>query len=314
MKGFSKSLKLGIAIGGVTLAVTNTPLVAAEPGDALVPPPSVYAPKELPRADAGTNAGGVHIDVSPAYVTDYVYRGIEISEGLTTFTDPLALVAPGETGTEDAPNLQFDAKLSFDLGKAPHPFVGVFVNVFDADPLSRFQEVRPYFGVDWYLKPLTVTLGHNTYLFPEREPLNTSEAYVRIGFDDSTLWKTDRGVFNPYVLAAYDYDTYRGWYFEVGVHHDIPIPDTGLTVTFYSDIAYVTTHQFFAITPGGTDSGFQHYDVGMLVRFDFNEAFKLGRRYGTWALEGQLTYTDNVENDLRADTQLWGGVALKFGY
>jgi hypothetical protein len=284
--------------------------------DALAPPPSIYAPRETPRADAGTNTGGVHLGVTTAYRTDYIYRGIDISEGLTTFTDPLALVAPGDTGPEDAPNLQFDATLSFDLGKAPHPFVGVFVNIFEADPVSRFQEVRPYFGFDWYLKPLTLTAGVNTYIFPEREPLNTAEVFARVQLDDSILWKTDRGVFNPYVLGAFDYDLYKGSYIEFGVSHDVPIPDTGLTLTFYSDLAYVTSHEFFAPTPGGDgeDSGFQHYDVGLLVRFDFNDAFALGGRYGHWAVEGQLTYTDGIDEDLRATEQLWGGVALKFGY
>lgn len=308
------------------LAVFGTvaaPLVAAEPGapsDPLTPPPTIYAQRELPRSDGGTNRGGVHVDIAASYLTDYVYRGLDLSEDLTEFGGATAKNAPvggagaDNTGAEDAPNLQFDGKLSFDLGKAPHPFIGVFVNIFDADPLSRFQEVRPYFGLDWQLKPLRLSFGSNTYIYPERERINTSEVYARIAFDDALLWKTERGVFNPYVYGAYDYDKYRGWYFEAGVHHDIPIQDTGVTVTFFADVAYVTTYQLYATDVGGNDSGLQHYDAGMLVRFDFNDAFKLDRRYGTWALEGQLTYTDGIENDLRADSQLWGGVALKFSY
>src|SRR5437660_588870 len=69
---------------------------------------SVYAPPAPPREDEGINAGGVHVDLVVRYLTDYVYRGIDHSE---------------VGGNEDAPNLQFDGKLSFDLGKLPHPFV-----------------------------------------------------------------------------------------------------------------------------------------------------------------------------------------------
>ncbi|GIW75539.1 MAG: hypothetical protein KatS3mg104_0602 [Phycisphaerae bacterium] len=50
-------------------------------------------------------------------------------------------------GSEDQLNLQFDGKISFDLGKLPHPFVQVFVNVAENDPVSNFQEIRPTVGV-----------------------------------------------------------------------------------------------------------------------------------------------------------------------
>src|SRR3954449_8190795 len=91
-------------------------------------PDSVYAPPSPPREEEGFNQGGVHLDLTVNYLTDYVYRGIE------------RLEVPGH---EDKPNLQFDGKMSFDLGKLPHPFVGTFVNVADSDPVSRFQEIRP---------------------------------------------------------------------------------------------------------------------------------------------------------------------------
>src|SRR2546425_9224706 len=71
---------------------------------------SVYAPPAPANPDQGINEGGVHLDLTVNYMTDYVYRGIEVLE---------------PPGYEDRPNLQFDGMLSFDLGRTPHPFVGL---------------------------------------------------------------------------------------------------------------------------------------------------------------------------------------------
>ena len=38
------------------------------------------------------------------------------------------------------------------------------------------------------------------------------------------------------------------------------------------------------------------------------------RRYGDWRLKGYLFYTDGIEDELRADTQLWGGMGIQFSY
>src|SRR5690242_14032229 len=43
-------------------------------------PESIYAPPQPPREDEGLNEGGVHIDLTVRYMTDYVYRGIDFSE------------------------------------------------------------------------------------------------------------------------------------------------------------------------------------------------------------------------------------------
>ena len=167
---------------------------------------SVYAPPEVAGEDQGINEGGVSVEVRANLLSDYVWRGIDRSES---------------GGSEDSPNFQFDGKLSWDLGKFPHPFIGVFTNVYDADPISRFQEIRPYFGLELDARPITFTVGQNYYIYPERNTLNTAEIFAKIKLDDSYLFHTDEPVFNPYLFAAYDYDTNHGWYFELGVSHDL---------------------------------------------------------------------------------------------
>ena len=245
------------------------------------------------------NAGGVNLSLTVNYMTDYVFRGIDKSDV--------------GNAAEDAPNLQFDGKLSFNLGKLPHPFVGLFVNVFNDDPVSRFQEIRPTVGFDWYLKPLTVSAGQITYIFPEREKLNTAEVFAQVRLDDSRLFHTDRPFLNPYVYGAYDYDRYDGLYLEAGVQHDIPIEDTGIVLSFVADVGYVLNNGQFTYKKG-EDTGFQHYDVGLIGTYPLNTLLNLPRRYGEWRLKGYLYYTDGIEPNLRADTQIWGGVGINFQY
>jgi hypothetical protein len=290
-----------ILLTGLISFITTAPAVAQQfvsPITLQQRPDSIYAPAAPPREDEGVNEGAVHLDLTVRYMTDYVYRGIDHSE---------------VGGREDAPNLQFDGKLDFDLGKLPHPYVGLFVNVYDSDPISRFQEVRPVIGFDWLIKPLTFSGGNITYLFPERDEQNTSEAFASVSLDDSFLFSTERPIFSPYAFAAYDYDLYNGWYFELGAKHDFVFEDTGFVLTLVADFAYVYDNSQYLRT-GTNDSGFQHYDVGLIGNYSLNTLFNFPRRYGEFFLQGYLYYTDGIDNDLRSDTQIWGGVGINLKY
>ena len=273
-------------------------------------PGTIYAPLEPPRPNTGVNQGGLHLSLTISYLTDYVYRGIDRSE--VGGIDP-AETARGKRVAEDAPNLQFDGKLTFDLGKLPHPFVGVFINVFDDDPVSRFQEIRPYFGLDWTVKPLTLTAGWQAYIFPERDDFNTAEVFASVAVNDSVLFGTDAPILSPYVYAAYDHDRYNGFYFEAGVKHDFPIEDTGVVLTALADAAFVGGNGSFT-RQKNDDTGFQHYDVGLVGSYSLNTVLNVSRRYGEYKLKGYLYYTDGLERNLRADTQLWGGVGITLEY
>jgi hypothetical protein len=260
---------------------------------------SVYAPPAPPREDEGLNSGGVDFDLIFRYATDNVYRGVSRSEGIAH---------------RHSPNLQFDGRLDFDLGKLPHPFVGAFVNIHSSDPISRFQEVRPYLGVNWNVRPFVVEGGNITYIFPERDELNTGEAYAKVTFDDSWLFRTDTPLVSPYVYAAYDYDKYNGWYFEAGLKHDFVFENTGFTLTALANIAFVTNNSFYATTVGGKDTGLQHYEIGLIGNYSLNHLFHFSPRYGTFTLQGFVYYDDRTSSDLRADIQIWGGGGIGFHY
>jgi hypothetical protein len=74
----------------------------------------------------------VHNLLTVSYLTDYVFRGIDFSDF---------------GGHEDTANLQIQGQLTFDLGSI-QPFIGVFANVCNDDPISDFQEIRPFVGAE----------------------------------------------------------------------------------------------------------------------------------------------------------------------
>jgi hypothetical protein len=274
-------------------------------------PASIY-PDENERilqASPDDAARGVRLSLDVNYMTDYVFRGIDRSE--------VGSIDPNDVGTaaEDAPNLQFDGRLSFDLGRLPHPFIGAFVNVYNDDPISRFQEVRPYFGFDWNLRPVTVTAGWQTFIFPERDDFNTAEVFMQVKLNDAFLWGNDdkNPILSPYVYAAWDHDLYDGVYIEAGVRHDFAFEGTNFTLSVLADVAFVAGHAYFT-RANGEDTGFQHYDVGLIGSYALNVPLNIPRRFGDWRLKGYLFYTDNINDDLRADTQIWGGVGIGFSY
>jgi hypothetical protein len=188
------------------------------------PPESIYAPPEASPEDLQVNAGGVNFVLSATYWSDYVFRGIDRSE---------------TSGSEDSGNSQVEGLMTFDLGKWPDLFLGVFTNINDADPISRFQEIRPYFGLELSARPVIFALGNTFYIYPDRDDFNTSEVWGRLMLDDSYFFRSDDPVLSPYVMLAWDYDKSDGFYIEFGVRHDFAFEDLPLTLSPVARVAYV---------------------------------------------------------------------------
>ena len=262
-------------------------------------PPNVY-PEIMPSGEEqGTNSGGVNVGLEVDWLTDYVYRGID----------------QNTSGHRPENALQFNANAKFDLGKLPHPFIGLFVNVFNSDPISRFEEVRPYFGLDWNLRPFDIVGGFESYIHPNRKNLDTQEVFASVTFDDSVLFHSARPVFSPYVYGAYDTDLYQGFYLEAGLKHDFVFEDFGFTLTPKGDVGYVINDRYFTGRVANARMyGWQHFDAGLIGSFSLNHFFNVNRRYGEWDVKGYLNYSAGIDKHLRADTLIWGGVGLEFKY
>ena len=274
-------------------------------------PESIYAPPEAMAEELAVNAGGVNFTLNATFFSDYVYRGIDRSES---------------SGREDSGNVQIEGQMRFELGRVPDLLMGVFTNINDADPISRFQEIRPYVGLELTARPIIFTVGNTFYIFPDRDQFNTSEVFARLMLDDSYFFRSDDPVFSPYVMAAWDYDKYNGFYIESGIRHDFTMEELPLTISPIARVAYVMNQKAFRTVgmPGldpsfesgtsGPDTGFQHYELGMELRYGLNDLLNIPARYGKLDFTGYLFYTDGMKNDLRADTEIYGGVGVGFSY
>jgi hypothetical protein len=262
-------------------------------------PENVYVEPVAGLPPEQTNQGGMHFSLDTTYFTTYMYRGVDQS------TAPIH--------NEHA--LQFDGRLTFDLGKFPHPFVGVFSNIFNNDKVSRFEEVRPYAGLEWTIRPITLATGFTGYIFPNREGIDTQEVWAKISADDSRFFHTEHPFLSPYVYAAYDFNKYKGFYIEAGIKHDFPIGDTGVIISAVGDFAYIAHNSYFR-RPGplGAETGFQHYDIGSILTYDLDPLLHIPTRFGHWEIKGYLYYTGPVEEGIRADSRIWGGAGLSFNY
>jgi len=317
----ARSVGLALVMGLPALAVgpsVSTPELL-QPVVRQDPPDSVYAPPTPPREDQGINEGAVHVRLEVSYLTDNVWRGIERFEFDPNFPrNPNSPPPPtGKLPREDLANLQFSGKLGFDLGKLPSPFIDLFVNVSEDTSAGErsFQEIRPTVGFDWNLRPFLFSFGHTNYIFPESDVdangvPESAEVFGRIELDDSYFFRTAKPNLSPYVLVAYDYDEFEGVYVEAGLTHVWVIEDTPLTLTFEGSVAYVSG---LSELYGGS-AGFQHYQFGLIGDFSLNNLFNFSRRFGEWSFRGYLYYTDGIDEDLRAETQIWGGAGIGFKY
>lgn len=283
------------ALGFASLALVLPTVARAQAiPDSVYPPPEPFVGEDPREAQTG-----FHFGLDVRYLTDYIWRGIERFDA---------------GRTEDEANLQFDTRIAFDLGKLPHPYVNLFVNVAENDPISSFEEVRPEVGFDWPVRPLVISAGYTSYIFPDREGIDTSEVFLKMALDDSVIFHTERPVFNPYVFGAYDFDVFQGLYLEAGLNHTLPIENTGLVFIANAHAAYVNRFDLFAADPSISSSGFQHWQVGLTAKYTLNTLLNIPDRFGKISVNGYLNYTDSIDEDIVATDQLWGGagVSLEF--
>jgi len=279
---------------GQTLADAYSPLRLSIMDE----PESVYPQIIPPESQEPMNAGSVSFNLTVSYLSRYVFRGIDQA------------TLPGHT--EDS--LQFNGAAEFDLGKIPHPFIGLFVNVFNNDPVARFEEVRPVIGLRWIIKPLTIIGTYTSYLFPNRKSLDTQEATLELSLDDSRIWNTDKPLLSPYIYSAYDFGDYYGVYLETGLKHDFAIEETGITLTPSASIAYVLRDPYFRKAVGGSDTGAQHFEVGLTLTYSLNNLLNIPRRFGHWNIKGYLFDDGPIDSELKANTRLFGGAGIDFEY
>ncbi len=257
-------------------------------------PETIYGAPPLQTPGSGYNDGAIRLDGAAIYSTDYIFRGIEIVEPMTN---------------EDAANLALSATLTFDLGRLPDPFVHVRTNTAGGDDVSNFQVIRPTVGLHWMTDGFEVAIAHQSFTYPDRDELDTAEIYVELDLYDGALGDGSGKLLGPYVVAAYDYDAFEGTYLEAGLRRYEQLEESELSLGYDVHVAYVDRlDELF----GG--DGFQHYQFGVRAGYELNTLLNISRRYGIWSIGGYLNYTDGIDNDVAATTQIWGGGGISFTY
>ena len=305
---------LGIVSGALANDATTQPtdvltearktdvILASMPGGEAQDPYAVdqSAPPTNAWGDQHLNNGNVHFSLDFAYANQYYYRGVDQDK-----------VAPHGNSL----NLLFNGKLEFDLGQYPHPFVELFTNVYNADPISRFQEIRPILGLDWDLKPFDVELSSVNYIYPERETFNYPEIDLKVTLDDNLLLHTEKPVVSPYVLGAFQYQKMEGWYLEFGLKHDFDLEDFGLTLTPEMNVGWISGRkQQFVFINSVKSTGWQHIEVGLTMTYSLNFLLNVSKRYGEFDVIGFGFYDDALSERVTANTGFWGGIGLGFRY
>ena len=260
---------------------------------------SVYAPPQVLDGQSGTNEGALSLEIGGRYMTDYIFRGLEIIE---------------PPGSEDAFNFQLEADLTMDLGRLPDPFLRVFTNTAEGDEISRFQVIRPSVGLEWQTEMLTIAVGWQNFTYPDRDDLDTSEIFLDLQINDGVLFTEEDPIIGPFVFVAYDVDQYDGFYFAGGVRRTFELLDSNVDLTIEGLVAYVSEYSLYSVAPANDGTGFSHYQVGLKAQYNLNSLLNIAQRYGSWSAAGYLYYTDGIDDELGATTQIWGGGGIVFEY
>lgn len=263
---------------------------------------TVYAPPggaELAEPEAG--GGSFRTELGLGYASAYVYRGVERSQANDHGTGKV-------TGGS---NLQVDGRLTWESDGPWRPFAGVFANFWDSDPENQLQEVRPTAGVGWAGRPMRLSAGVTSYVYPGQTGSNTNEVFLRADLDERALLSVEQPIVSPYVLAAYDFDANHGWYGEVGISHDFTVAGCGLTLTPVARMA-CTDHmrQSFVLRTAESGTGWQHWDAGLVAGYRLNTILNLPTTAGNWRVEGYLFRTQHLADATLGDSVTWGGIRL----
>lgn len=290
----------------------------------------VKSGEETVHQDGGwQKAVPVTVGVDYTYVTDYVWRGINLSEW------------PNEKGEQA--NHQMTAYASVDLeGLTGMPigelgFSAWFEWYADQSHLTpqyggNNQEIdyTLYWAYDIPSIYTSLELGWIVYTFPplSSDGYATQELYVNLSFDDTPLWQMlgiqcEAPILNPYVYWGIDIDDgTSGQWMEVGISHDFVLADWGMDATPVLKDMTVTPslvlgidHRYvhiFSLDPansGDPDTKLANLNYGVSVGYDLSSALGIPPQWGSLAMTGFVNYSQALSRK-KLNDELYGGLTV----
>lgn len=319
-----------VAIPG-SLAAAQT--VASNPN----PPPlahlSFLTQDEPPTEEVTTvtvteeAASPFSFDLSYAICSDYVWRGINLSE------------YAGEG--REKPNHQVDAAVNVDIGLLvgqDSGTCGMFTFGTWFEWFAAQRKLNPIGGgqnlqrVDYYLSwayeiesiETTLALGYEFYSYPNNKRANTQEWSLSFEHNDAWMWTwlwpdNEDGVLNP-TFAFYQDTRIGGWdavWMELGFSHGFELmEDLTLTPSWLLGIDH-NFYQYFPGAPGGHTTRFANMLWGLDLTYDMTEVLQLPEGWGNMSLSGFLYFSDalgNAEDNGVIQDEFFGGMSLGWSF
>lgn len=244
-------------------------------------------------------------------VSDYIFRGVNFSEfrgeGRERLNHQATAVVEANLG--DWGNVGGGAWFEW--------FAGQQNDAFDPNSDSNLQEVD-YF-VYWNHgvgeTGLTFETGWIAYTFPQAsgDAFYTNEWYMKLSYDDSKLFGTEKAVLNPYVAYYLDTDDVDGCWMETGISHGFALADLGMAETPILKNVTLTPSMVVGVDKGQFDDGCHLHNIvyGLDVGYDISGALGMPAKYGSLSLHPFVNFSQAINDDVIND-EFWGGVKIAY--
>lgn len=270
-----------------------------------------------PPAEEWTKPVPINFFTEYALVSDYVWRGINLSEYAGEGREDLNhqwLIG----GSVTTPIGNIGGSTWFEWFAGQDKFTPGEGNLQEVDYTVNWNYT-------WAPLGMTTELGWLSYTFPpyDGDIDTTNEGYVKLSFDDSKWFGAKKPVLSPYVYYGMDLDWAEGdsW-IETGVSHEFAMADNAAMseMAILKDISLIPAvvlgidHRYldnFAFGPGQEATRLAFLNYGLTVKYNLSSALKIPAKYGGMYVAGFVNYSDALRRDMLND-EFYGG--LKVGY
>jgi hypothetical protein len=292
-----------------------------------VEPEPVYESTEITETEAAPGIAGcpVSFDLSYTLVTDFMWRGVNLSEYRNEGRERLNHQLRTNLGVDVA---ELFGRQAGEFGTF---YFGTFFNWYGGqrgvDPIrggQNFSRNDYYLSYSYEVKEIATTFsaGWNYYNYANNTDRNTHEWFVRADHNDAWMFKwlfpdNDKGILNPYFLFVHDVGSIGGIWGELGVHHDFELFDNFVLTPHLMlgiDHRYI---QGLAETGrvGTTQVALQR--LGLDATYNFAPVLQLPEWIGDVYITGFLYYQcalGDAQKSGAIDDQLWGGMNVGWSF
>ncbi|KKM20642.1 hypothetical protein LCGC14_1643400, partial [marine sediment metagenome] len=300
----------GVLVALTLAFVLVCPSVNAYGDEALNPKAPVLAAAAVAQAEDANVLKAFSLSLDYTLVTDYVWRGINLSEyageGREKLNHQLSVgveFTPGEAGLPDIGTFGFNVWFEWYGGQEK-------LTPGSADNLQE-TDYTIYWSYDLSkicaVLPLDFETGWIGYNFPrlKGDAHFTNEWYFSLALQDEKVF--GRSLLNPTVTYYMDLDDVQAGFLTLGISHDFPLAELGLQgcpvmkdVTVTPSLLLALDHRYYdkvglgASTSTGTKLAYIEY--GLAAAYDLSSALSIPEKYGAFGVTGFLNFSQSLHD------------------